>query len=58
VSLLVRITPKIEAQIRIIDSWWRENRTTSPNLFTDELAEPSTSSATHRISGASTGNIP
>ena len=37
-SLLVRITPEAEAQIRIMDSWWRENRTASPNLFADELA--------------------
>jgi pyruvate carboxylase len=58
VSLLVRITPEAEAQIRIIDSWWRENRTALPNLFADELAAASTSSATHHIPGASTGNLP
>lgn len=36
-SLLVRTTPKAEAQIREIDSWWRNNRPASPNLFADEL---------------------
>jgi len=38
VSLPVRTTPEAEAQIRAIDSWWRENRTASPDLFLDELA--------------------
>ena len=37
-SLPVRTTPEADAQIRIIDKWWRENRTASPNLFAAELA--------------------
>ena len=31
-------TPEAEGQIRTIDSWWRENRTAAPNLFSEELA--------------------
>ena len=31
-------TPEAEGQIRAIDAWWRENRTASPNLFSEELA--------------------
>ena len=38
-SLPVRITPEAEAQIREIDSWWRENRTAAPDLFLSELSE-------------------
>lgn len=31
-------TPEADNQIRTIDSWWRENRTAAPNLFSEELA--------------------
>ena len=31
-------TPEAEEQIRTVDSWWRENRTVAPNLFSEELA--------------------
>ena len=37
-SLPVRTTPEAEAQIREIDSWWRRNRSASPDLFLDELS--------------------
>lgn len=36
--LPVTTTPEVEAQIRTIDEWWRENRRTSPDLFLDELS--------------------
>jgi plasmid stabilization system protein ParE len=39
VSLPIRTTPEAVAQIREIDSWWRENRPGSPDLFVEELAE-------------------
>ena len=33
------VTPqRVEAQIRAIDGWWRENRPSAPALFTEELA--------------------
>jgi plasmid stabilization system protein ParE len=38
VSLPVTTTPEADAQIRIIDDWWRENRPASPDLFLDELS--------------------
>ena len=38
-TLPVRITPKAEAQILEIDSWWRENRKAAPDLFLSELSE-------------------
>lgn len=37
-SLPVRTTPEADAQIREIDSWWRDNRPASPELFVEELA--------------------
>lgn len=37
-TLPVRTTPEAESQVRVIDSWWRKNRSASPDLFTDELA--------------------
>lgn len=36
-SLQVFTTPEADAQIREIESWWRRNRTASPDLFADEL---------------------
>jgi hypothetical protein len=39
VSLLVRVPPEAEKQIREIDSWWRENRLAAPDLFLSELSE-------------------
>jgi plasmid stabilization system protein ParE len=38
VNLPVVTTPEADAQIRAIDVWWRENRTATPDLFLDELA--------------------
>jgi plasmid stabilization system protein ParE len=38
VSLPVTTTPEVDAQIRTIDDWWRENRSASPDLFLDELS--------------------
>jgi plasmid stabilization system protein ParE len=37
VNLPVRTTPEADGQIRAIDEWWRGNRLSSPDLFTDEL---------------------
>ena len=34
----VTTTVEVDAQIRAIEDWWRENRRASPNLFLDELA--------------------
>ncbi len=34
----VVIAPQAEAQILLVDSWWRENRLASPDLFAQELA--------------------
>lgn len=31
-------TPIADANIRVIDAWWRENRLAAPDLFLDELA--------------------
>ena len=36
-SLPVTTTPEADAQIRKIDDWWRENRSSAPGLFVDEL---------------------
>ena len=38
-SLPVVVSVEAEAQIEAIDSWWRENRPSSPGLFAEELAE-------------------
>lgn len=35
----VLIAAPAEAQIEAIDAWWRANRTASPDLFAQELAE-------------------
>ena len=37
-SLPVHTTVDADAQIRVIDEWWRENRRSAPDLFLDELA--------------------
>ncbi|HEX5054734.1 MAG TPA: type II toxin-antitoxin system RelE/ParE family toxin [Planctomycetota bacterium] len=34
----VIVVPTAEAQIREVDSWWREHRTAAPELFVQELA--------------------
>jgi plasmid stabilization system protein ParE len=39
VSLPVRTTPEADAQIGIIDDWWRKNRQSAPDLFLDELSK-------------------
>lgn len=36
-SLPVTTTAEADEQIRNVDDWWRENRPSAPNLFTDEL---------------------
>ncbi len=36
-SLPVRTTPEADAQIRKIDDWWRENRSSAPDVFIGEL---------------------
>lgn len=46
-NLSVRITPEAEAQIREINNWWRRHRNAAPDLFVDELAAHSKSSAMH-----------
>jgi len=38
VTFKVVTAPEADHQIRTIDSWWRENRTAAPNLFSEELA--------------------
>jgi plasmid stabilization system protein ParE len=38
VSLPVRTTSDVDAQIRAIDEWWRQHRFAAPDLFLDELA--------------------
>lgn len=35
----VLVSPQAEAQIQVIDAWWRENRPSSPDLFLQELSE-------------------
>lgn len=35
----VIVSPQAEAQIHAIDVWWRTNRSASPDLFAQELAE-------------------
>jgi plasmid stabilization system protein ParE len=37
-TFLVVTPPEVEAEIRAIDAWWRENRPASPGLFAEELA--------------------
>jgi plasmid stabilization system protein ParE len=37
VSLPVTTTPEADAQVGTIDEWWRENRSSAPDLFLDEL---------------------
>jgi hypothetical protein len=38
VTFKVVTTPEADHQVRTIDSWWRENRTAAPDLFSEELA--------------------
>ncbi len=33
------VSAEAEGQIRLIDAWWRENRTKAPDLFVQELAQ-------------------
>ena len=37
--LRVRLTRSARIQARAVESWWREHRPLSPDLFSDELAE-------------------
>jgi plasmid stabilization system protein ParE len=34
----VRLNEDAEADVDVIDTWWRENRPEAPDLFRDELA--------------------
>ena len=36
-SLPVRTTPEVDAQIGEVDGWWHRNRPASPDLFLEEL---------------------
>lgn len=36
-NLQVRTTPEADAQIHEIDTWWRSNRPSAPDLFFQEL---------------------
>jgi plasmid stabilization system protein ParE len=38
VTIPVRTTPEVDAQIREIDRWWRQNRPAASEVFLDELA--------------------
>ena len=38
-SLPLRTTPEVEAQIREIDGWWKENRPAAVDLFLRELSD-------------------
>ncbi len=35
----VELSEKAEAQVDVIDAWWRENRRAAADLFTNELAQ-------------------
>lgn len=35
----VLVSPEVEASVRLLDAWWRENRPAAPTLFLEELAE-------------------
>jgi plasmid stabilization system protein ParE len=34
----ILLAPEAEEQVRIIDAWWRKERTAAPHLFSEELA--------------------
>jgi hypothetical protein len=55
VSRTVTTTPEADAQIRIIDEWWRASRHDSPNLFFTNFLLPSSCSLAHRTSAAHIG---
>ncbi len=38
-TLSLIVSPEADAQIEVIDSWWRANRPAAPDLFSQELAE-------------------
>jgi len=38
-TLPIIVSPEAEAQIQVIESWWRANREAAPDLFSQELAE-------------------
>ena len=38
-SLRVRTTPEADAQIGVIDEWWRRNRRAAPDRFLEELVD-------------------
>jgi hypothetical protein len=38
-TLPIIVPPETEAQIHVIDTWWRANRKAAPDLFSQELAE-------------------
>jgi plasmid stabilization system protein ParE len=55
-TIAVIVSPEAEAQIREIDSWWRENRKAAPDLFVQELAEATTTLETMPSAGHSTSH--
>jgi plasmid stabilization system protein ParE len=50
-TIAVIVSPEAEAQIREIDSWWRENRKAAPDLFLQELADATTTLETMPSAG-------
>lgn len=37
--MIVRYLPRARRRLTWVDSWWRQNRPSSPNLFDDEVVE-------------------
>jgi hypothetical protein len=33
----VRFSPRAQRRVKVVAKWWRENRSTAPTLFDDEL---------------------
>lgn len=54
-SLPVRTTPEADSQIRVIDDWWRKNRTASPVCSRTNSQLHSNSSAMHHTLGVCIG---
>lgn len=52
-SLPVRTTPEADSQIRVIDDWWRKNRTASPVCSRTNSQLHSNSSAMHHWASVS-----
>lgn len=37
--MIVEILPRARQRIKVVATWWRENRADAPTLFDDELAD-------------------